>query len=600
MARSMTHLPSGTRGIVGGACACSTPPTGTSAAPSTGRICWPRRRRSSTSSSRSRAPQQVDGDADRRRRVRPRAAAGRRGAAGERGARAAGRAWRPVVAISGNHDSAPRLGFGAALLARAGVHVRTDAARRSPVRSPLGDGGGVYAIPYLEPDLVREPLGHRGARRRRRSLGAAMARVRADAARRAGRSGRGRWRTRSWPAATPSESERDLGGAAAPRTCRRPCSTASTTSRSATCTVRRSSPAARPLRGSPLAFSFSEAGQAKSVAVVELSAGALPLVELLPCPVPRELANLRGTLDELLADPRWPSCEDAWVQATLTDPVRPADAMERLRRRFPHAVALAFDPQGADAAPAGSYQRLRGLRRRRAGAALRRRHARARGGRRRAGAAARRARPRAAWPSGGASADAAAPPAPHRLPGVRRHARRSTSTRSAEAGLFLLHGDTGAGKTTLLDAVCVRALRPGARARAARDARLRSDHADAATAHRGRAGGDAARAAAADRPRARRRSGRSCAARARRESGHACTRRGARRARRLDRARRPPRRGRRGARRRCSACRASSSARSCCCRRASSRPSCARTAASGRRCSSGSSAPTASRASSTG
>lgn len=49
-----------------------------------------------------------------------------------------------------------------------------------------------------------------------------------------------------------------------------------------------------------------------------------------------------------------------------------------------------------------------------------------------------------------------------------------------ESGLFLLHGDTGAGKTTLLDAVCFALYGqvPGARAR---DARLRSDHADAAT-----------------------------------------------------------------------------------------------------------------------
>ncbi len=94
---------------------------------------------------------------------------------------------------------------------------------------------------------------------------------------------------------------------------------------------------------------------------MEVTTGALPLVELLPTPVPRPLANLRGTLDELLADPRLADAEEAWVQATLTDPVRPADAMERLRRRFPHAVALAFDPQGAGAVPDGSYQRLRGL-----------------------------------------------------------------------------------------------------------------------------------------------------------------------------------------------------------------------------------------------
>ncbi|MGN6188391.1 MAG: AAA family ATPase [Conexibacter sp.] len=50
----------------------------------------------------------------------------------------------------------------------------------------------------------------------------------------------------------------------------------------------------------------------------------------------------------------------------------------------------------------------------------------------------------------------------------------------SEAGLFLLHGDTGAGKTTLLDAVAFALYGqvPGARAR---DARLRSDHADPST-----------------------------------------------------------------------------------------------------------------------
>ena len=50
----------------------------------------------------------------------------------------------------------------------------------------------------------------------------------------------------------------------------------------------------------------------------------------------------------------------------------------------------------------------------------------------------------------------------------------------SEAGLFLLHGDTGAGKTTLLDAVCFALYGdlPGARAR---DARVRSDHADPQT-----------------------------------------------------------------------------------------------------------------------
>lgn len=269
----------------------------------------------------------------------------------------------PVVVISGNHDSTARLGFGAEILARGGVHVVTDpAAVGAPVA--LGDGL-VYPIPYLEPDLVRESLGAE-ERTHAAAVRAATERVRADlAARRAPGADPG-------PAVVmahafvaggmPSESERDLavGGASTV-----PASAFDGADYVALGHLHGPQVVGGGLgryAGSPLAFSFSEAGQAKSIAVVELTApGALPLVELLPCPVPRPLARLRGTLDELLADPRLREHEDAWVQATLTDPVRPSDAMERLRKRFPHAVALAFDPQGAAAVPGDSYQRLRGL-----------------------------------------------------------------------------------------------------------------------------------------------------------------------------------------------------------------------------------------------
>ena len=46
--------------------------------------------------------------------------------------------------------------------------------------------------------------------------------------------------------------------------------------------------------------------------------------------------------DELLADPAHSAHEQAWVEATLTDAVRPAQVMDRLRRRFPHCVSLVF------------------------------------------------------------------------------------------------------------------------------------------------------------------------------------------------------------------------------------------------------------------
>lgn len=66
----------------------------------------------------------------------------------------------PVVVISGNHDSAQRLGFARELIAAGGVHLRTDPTESGePV--VLEDEHGpvaIYGIPYLDPDLCRRPL----------------------------------------------------------------------------------------------------------------------------------------------------------------------------------------------------------------------------------------------------------------------------------------------------------------------------------------------------------------------------------------------------------------------------------------------------------
>jgi len=115
--------------------------------------------------------------------------------------------------------------------------------------------------------------------------------------------------------------------------------------------------------GSPVAFSFSEAAHRKSVAVVQLDGTGGPFThELLPCPVPRPLAVLSGRLEELLGDTALTVHEASWVQVTLTDAVRPVDAMARVRARFPHALVLAFEPDGAAVRDASSYAvRLRGL-----------------------------------------------------------------------------------------------------------------------------------------------------------------------------------------------------------------------------------------------
>src|SRR5579859_3291769 len=61
-----------------------------------------------------------------------------------------------VILISGNHDSARRLGVNSALIDASGVHLRT---RPAAVAEPvlLDDAHGqvaVYGIPYLEPALA--------------------------------------------------------------------------------------------------------------------------------------------------------------------------------------------------------------------------------------------------------------------------------------------------------------------------------------------------------------------------------------------------------------------------------------------------------------
>ncbi len=260
----------------------------------------------------------------------------------------------PVVLISGNHDSAPRLGFGAALLDRAGVHVRTVAARCG-VPVLFGDTA-VYALPYLEPDLVREELGC-AERGHAAVLTAAMSRVRADLASRP-KGTRSVVMAHAFVAgAQPSGSERDLAVGGAGSVLPAVFSGVDRVALGHLHGPQRVGANAR-YAGSPLAFSFSEARQRKSVAIVDLDGD----VELVECPVPRPLASLRGTLEGLLADPAHAGAEAAWVHATLTDAVRPQDAMDRLRRRFPHTVVLGFDPEGAPPTAAGSYaQRLRGL-----------------------------------------------------------------------------------------------------------------------------------------------------------------------------------------------------------------------------------------------
>lgn len=268
-----------------------------------------------------------------------------------------------VVLTSGNHDSAIRLGFASRLLERGGVHLRTRLAELDqPVVLPLDpadpDAGAalaIYGIPWLEPRLVAGQLGVETASHFEVTR-AATDRIRMDLADRSdARTVHSVVLAHTFASGgISSDSERDLsiGGVGAV-----PLDLFDGFTYTALGHLhgrQELSPAVR-YSGSPLAYSFSEAQHKKGSWLLDIGKDGLAGVREVLWEAPRTLAVLRGKLDQLLSagDLAW--AETAYCQITLTDAQRPAQAMEKLRARFPDTVVLGFDPEGAGAAATTSY-----------------------------------------------------------------------------------------------------------------------------------------------------------------------------------------------------------------------------------------------------
>lgn len=249
-----------------------------------------------------------------------------------------------IVVTSGNHDSALRLGAFADFLAAGGLHLRTsiDAIDDPVVFTDEHGPVCVYGIPYLEPEPSRQAMGidakgHTGV------LTEAMRRINADRQRRGGRSVV--MAHAFVTGGTGSDSERSIavggveqvGGAVfdgpdyvalghlhGPQTL------------------------SERLRysGSLLPYSFSEAAHRKAAWLIDLGADGLERVERVDLPVPRALAMISGELEQVLTDPAHEDVRECYLAVTLTDRVRPTDAMRKLRERFPYAVHLDWQPQG--------------------------------------------------------------------------------------------------------------------------------------------------------------------------------------------------------------------------------------------------------------
>ena len=246
----------------------------------------------------------------------------------------------PVFAISGNHDSADRIAFGAALLQNSRVYV-SPVFTGAPQPIPLTDASGVtvdiYLLPFLKPAMVRHVWPEESIDSYDDALACVLRHCPRDPAHRsillchqfvAG--------------AAACESEEvsvggldsvnvhlfdgfdyvALGHLHSPQKVGRD-------------TVR--------YCGTPLKYSFSEAGQQKSATVVEVGADGVS-VTTVPLTPKHELRQLRGSYMELTDRRSYAdTAVDDYLHITLTDEQDIPDALARLRVIYPNLMRLDYD-----------------------------------------------------------------------------------------------------------------------------------------------------------------------------------------------------------------------------------------------------------------
>lgn len=260
-----------------------------------------------------------------------------------------------VVIISGNHDSATRLGFGSQLMKGAGVHLVTS---QTEVGQPIliekqGVSVAFYGIPYLEPRPIAERWevepSHQAV------LTEAMRRIQADFS--------------QTPAdarivlahcfaqgARPSDSERNIqvGGAFSV-----PASLFEAADYTALGHLHGMQQVAPTVRysGSLLAYSYSEEKHRKGAWILDLDTQGKIQVSDYRWKTKLELKSLTGTLAEVLDPQLQEAYGQAFVRVTLTDPERPAKAHDKLKAAYPYLMEFHYQPSGRTESQRPTYQR---------------------------------------------------------------------------------------------------------------------------------------------------------------------------------------------------------------------------------------------------
>lgn len=244
----------------------------------------------------------------------------------------------PVVMISGNHDSAQRLGFGSGLMAGAGLHLISQLDQvAEPVMLRKGDESvAVFGVPYCTPELVRDFSGEDV-----RSFDAAHTWLvdQASAAR---------------PEAVPavlvshcfvaggeaSESERPLSVGGADTVRWEPMKGFDYVALGHLHAPQWRGAEHLRYSGSLLKYSFSEVSQRKGVVLVDLEAGKPARISERPLQPRRDMRVLEGAFSDVLAQAETDEAPDDYLLVRLTDKHAILDTLAQLREHYPNVLHL--------------------------------------------------------------------------------------------------------------------------------------------------------------------------------------------------------------------------------------------------------------------
>jgi exonuclease SbcD len=252
-----------------------------------------------------------------------------------------------VFIVSGNHDNAERVAFGAELLKNSSVHiVQSYNGKITPVT--LSDGYGdinIWMLPYLKPSLVRRHFPDKDVVTYSDAISAALSNANLDI------SARNVLIAHQFvTGAITSESEEiSVGGSenvdgsvfdgfdyVALGHIHRPQQICRETLR---------------YSGTPLKYSFSEVSHTKSVTVVDMDGkGEIKITELPLAPL-RDMREVRGTYNEIMNrnSYRGTNTED-YIHIVLTDEQDEPDAISKLRNVYPNLMRLEYDNRRTQAA----------------------------------------------------------------------------------------------------------------------------------------------------------------------------------------------------------------------------------------------------------